>query len=266
MRSPQPSVALLVTFSESSLEGFELARLDEIARLRREMQDVHDEWVEAEVAARLARLLLESRRIHRSTDLESLALLDPRTSAKTLPAPPPALQGLHARTNPTSLLDGRARKPHANRALPLGESIASLAFESVAASGPAAAQAVGAQTPASAQVPADGSRPAIAAAPALSQPADSSHGNAARNRNRPALASAKIRSTAPLRSAASPQLPLFDQTHPNPQQPEASLLQPEASRVQPAAQLPTRAVLCLIRRPRVEGRRIFSLFHFSAAS
>jgi hypothetical protein len=62
MRSPQPALEYLLTCSQSSLEGFELARLDQISRLRRKIGEIQNEWIEAEVAARLARLLLEGRR------------------------------------------------------------------------------------------------------------------------------------------------------------------------------------------------------------
>lgn len=62
MRSSQPPLEYLMTCSQSSLEGFELARLDEIAHLRAELRDLHEEWIEAEIAARLARMLLEGHR------------------------------------------------------------------------------------------------------------------------------------------------------------------------------------------------------------
>lgn len=62
MRSPQPALEYLLTCSQSSLEGFELARLDQISGLRRKIGEIQNEWIEAEVAARLARLLLEGRR------------------------------------------------------------------------------------------------------------------------------------------------------------------------------------------------------------
>ena len=62
MRSPQPPLEYLITCSQSSLEGFELARLGQVAQLRAELRSLHEEWIEAEIAARLARFLLEGRR------------------------------------------------------------------------------------------------------------------------------------------------------------------------------------------------------------
>ncbi len=252
MRSPQPSLALLATFSENSLEGFELARLDEIAQLRREVQEIHEEWIEAEVAARLARLLLEGGRAHHAAEAESLALPDRHAGPNNLPAPPPVLRGLHAKTNSAVLLGGMGRKQQAAHALRTAQPTADLALESVMASVRAPNQAA-----ASAQIPADFSRPANPASPAISRQAETSRGNPARNHQRPVLASAKIRSTPPLRSGASLQLPLFAETQPNPDH-------PETSPVQPRAQHPT--ILCLIRRPRVPGHPSFSLCDFPAAS
>ena len=52
----------LLTSSQSGLEGFELGRLNQIANLRKELRDLVDEWVQAEIEAELARWLLESRR------------------------------------------------------------------------------------------------------------------------------------------------------------------------------------------------------------
>jgi hypothetical protein len=62
VRSPQPPLEYLAKCSQSSLEGFQLARLDQIAKLRDEIAEIQEEWVQAEVAARLARLLLEGHR------------------------------------------------------------------------------------------------------------------------------------------------------------------------------------------------------------
>lgn len=62
MRSDQPSFEFLVTSSETSLESFELARLNAIANLRKELRQIVDEWIEAEVQARIARWILERRR------------------------------------------------------------------------------------------------------------------------------------------------------------------------------------------------------------
>jgi hypothetical protein len=48
----------LFTSSGASLESFHLSRLNAVANLRKEMHEIFDEWVEAEVQARLAQELL----------------------------------------------------------------------------------------------------------------------------------------------------------------------------------------------------------------
>jgi hypothetical protein len=75
VRSPQPPLEYLITCSQSSLEGFELARLDQISQLRRKIDEIQNEWVEAEVAARFARLLLETRRTDGQKQADPLAVL-----------------------------------------------------------------------------------------------------------------------------------------------------------------------------------------------
>jgi hypothetical protein len=44
-----------------SLEDFELARLDRVANLRKQLRDIAEEWIEAEVEAQLAHWARESR-------------------------------------------------------------------------------------------------------------------------------------------------------------------------------------------------------------
>jgi hypothetical protein len=75
VRSPQPPLEYLITCSQSSLEGFELARLDQISQLRRKIGEIQNEWVEAEVAARFARLLLETRRTDGQKQADPLSVL-----------------------------------------------------------------------------------------------------------------------------------------------------------------------------------------------
>jgi hypothetical protein len=48
----------LFTSSGASLESFHLSRLNAVANLRKELHEIFDEWVEAEVQARLAQGLL----------------------------------------------------------------------------------------------------------------------------------------------------------------------------------------------------------------
>lgn len=62
MEHTRPPLDYLLTCSEAGLESFEMSRLNRIANLRRELRDVLDEWMEAEVSARVARWLLECKR------------------------------------------------------------------------------------------------------------------------------------------------------------------------------------------------------------
>ena len=76
------------TCSQSSLQSYELARLDAAARLRRKLQEVIDEWIEAEVEARLARWALEHRRYNPQTHCEDFVAIDSLgASVKSLPSP-----------------------------------------------------------------------------------------------------------------------------------------------------------------------------------
>lgn len=75
MRNPQLALEYLVTCSQTSLEGFELARLSQISSFRKQFGELQDQWIEAEVAARLARLLLEHRRAESQSTSNSPALL-----------------------------------------------------------------------------------------------------------------------------------------------------------------------------------------------
>jgi hypothetical protein len=63
MGSAHPPLEYLVSSSQSSLESFELARLNAIANLRKELRHLVDEWVEAEIQARMARWILERKRL-----------------------------------------------------------------------------------------------------------------------------------------------------------------------------------------------------------
>ncbi len=56
------SLQYLLACSEASLESFELSRLNRASNLRKELSQVAEEWVEAEVSSRLARLIVERRR------------------------------------------------------------------------------------------------------------------------------------------------------------------------------------------------------------
>jgi hypothetical protein len=61
MSSPPP-LEYLVTSSQAGLENFQLGKMNKIANLRKELRDVVEEWIEAEIQSRLARWILECRR------------------------------------------------------------------------------------------------------------------------------------------------------------------------------------------------------------
>ncbi len=61
MRDKTTPFHYLLECSQMSLEDFELARLDRAASLRKQLRDIAEEWVEAEVEAQLARWVRENR-------------------------------------------------------------------------------------------------------------------------------------------------------------------------------------------------------------
>ena len=64
----------LFTSSEASIESFHLSRLNTVANLRKELNEIFEEWVEAEVQARLAQWLLARKNPRDSSSASSLAI------------------------------------------------------------------------------------------------------------------------------------------------------------------------------------------------
>lgn len=62
MSATRPPLDYLAKCSQMSLESVELSRLNLASNLRKEFQEILDEWIESEVDARLARSILEWRR------------------------------------------------------------------------------------------------------------------------------------------------------------------------------------------------------------
>jgi hypothetical protein len=126
VRSPQPPLEYLVTCSQSCLEGFELARRDQISKLRAELRDIHEEWIEAEVAARLSRLLLDGRRAEIGAGESPQFALDSIASARQTSATPSLaapLSGL-AGKSPVSLFRPEQCVPGDHRSMPSPEAAA----------------------------------------------------------------------------------------------------------------------------------------------
>ena len=86
------SVEYLAGASTISLESYELARLNQIANLRKELREVMEEWIEAEVEARFARWVLENRR---ASPLSAFPECETTVGAVTISAAePPLSRGL----------------------------------------------------------------------------------------------------------------------------------------------------------------------------
>jgi hypothetical protein len=64
----------LFTSSEASIESFHLSRLNTVANLRKELNELFEEWVEAEVQARLAQWLLARKNPRDASSASSLAI------------------------------------------------------------------------------------------------------------------------------------------------------------------------------------------------
>ncbi len=66
MSATRPPLDYLVNCSQMSLESVELSRLNLASNLRKEFQQILEEWIDSEVDARLARSVLEWRRAQSS--------------------------------------------------------------------------------------------------------------------------------------------------------------------------------------------------------
>jgi len=62
MSDTHPPLDYLTTSSKATLESFELSRLNRASNLRKELRQILEEWVDAEVDARMARCILDCRR------------------------------------------------------------------------------------------------------------------------------------------------------------------------------------------------------------
>jgi hypothetical protein len=67
MRNSKPSLEYLTTCSQTSLEAFELSRYNRVANLRKQLRDLVEEWIDAEVDARLARWIRDQKQAALST-------------------------------------------------------------------------------------------------------------------------------------------------------------------------------------------------------
>ena|ERR1700679_572829 len=63
MRDTQPPLDFFLTSSATGLQSYELSRMNHAANLRKELRQIMEEWIQAEVNARFARLVMESRTV-----------------------------------------------------------------------------------------------------------------------------------------------------------------------------------------------------------
>jgi hypothetical protein len=131
MREKTTPFEYLANCSQMSLEDFELARLDRVASLRKELRDIAEEWIEAAVEAQLAHWVRENRQRtavrpakFRECEDDEIQLRNslspaPRASKHrqkipaSLPAPIPIASRQHSYREP--LGPGVARAPHRHR-------------------------------------------------------------------------------------------------------------------------------------------------------
>lgn len=78
----------LLTSSPASIESFHLSRMNAVANLRKELHEIFEEWVEAEVQARLARWLLARKNPEEAAAASSLLIdSEDRPSFRSAGAP-----------------------------------------------------------------------------------------------------------------------------------------------------------------------------------
>ncbi len=110
MSDLKPPLHFMSSCSKVSLESYELARLNAAANLRRELFELADRWIEAEVDSRLARWVLQHRDRNPDLRIEELVALDsPDYGTKRLPSPRPRSNAKRALPPPEESPSPRAR-------------------------------------------------------------------------------------------------------------------------------------------------------------
>lgn len=94
----------LFASSDASIESFRLSRLNAVANLRKELHEIFEEWVEAEVQARLAQWLLARKNPERAAaaDPATIDSLD-RSAARRTIRPAARLTAIHSITRAATL-------------------------------------------------------------------------------------------------------------------------------------------------------------------
>jgi hypothetical protein len=100
----------LLTSSAASIESFHLSRLNAVANLRKELHELFEEWVEAEVQARLAQWLLARKNSENLAAAGSITIASTENRNAQIAATPSTTRS-HTRTTTrhTAAADSAAR-------------------------------------------------------------------------------------------------------------------------------------------------------------
>jgi hypothetical protein len=100
----------LLTSSSASIESFRLSRLNAVANLRKELHELFEEWVEAEVQARLAQWLLARKNSENLAAAGSITIASTENRNAQIAATPSTTRS-HTRTTTrhTAAADSAAR-------------------------------------------------------------------------------------------------------------------------------------------------------------
>jgi hypothetical protein len=100
----------LLTSSSASVESFHLSRLNAVANLRKELHELFEEWVEAEVQARLAQWLLARKNSENLAAAGSITIASTENRNAQIAATPSTTRS-HTRTTTrhTAAADSAAR-------------------------------------------------------------------------------------------------------------------------------------------------------------
>jgi hypothetical protein len=100
----------LLTSSSASIESFHLSRLNAVANLRKELHELFEEWVEAEVQARLAQWLLARKNSENLAAAGSITIASTENRNAQIAATPSTTRS-HTRTTTrhTAAADSAAR-------------------------------------------------------------------------------------------------------------------------------------------------------------
>ncbi|HVA16712.1 MAG TPA: hypothetical protein VMV59_03255 [Candidatus Dormibacteraeota bacterium] len=94
MKTTKSMLDYLATCSQTSLEAFELARLNDLANIRKQMMEVVNDWVESDIQARIAEWILVRRRQQATLRAATQSFRRMRSKQASLPLFPAANDSL----------------------------------------------------------------------------------------------------------------------------------------------------------------------------